>query len=487
MSESLGAIFYSVDANTAALIEASQKADLELKKWELSCIENIKAAERLNPALKQVGAITVELGKAYFALGKQVDKTVDPSEMFQNITLEYVLLNAAKELIKIVGIYRGMSLRIKMITGNEETFNYVQNRLFQSANIAYYPLDEMQGRFISISDDLRGLGYSLEQSMDIIDSLNYALICGTTDINKRQAALSIYDIALKNGELDMMGFQSLLNAVPILIQNIGDTVGDVADEIREPEVNSKYPIDLLNNVLLETFDRNKSVAEAIYPSVENIFIKLQNNFSQFVAEENIADDAIDVVASTLGFLADNLKELSVALFAIGADILAKNTSALATEIEKNDKAAFSTIAHIRAELVNALENEQDARAVMLSVQQNLGKRGTNAAKKIAEITQTKAAANVFTAQSITRSMALRFIKHLGGPAGLIGVVTAVTTGLMRDDDSEEVAMVEGKKDLKNSINSEVISEKRGVLDNEDLEDTDNSIWGNTDPLLGDRR
>src|SRR5690606_38665010 len=132
MAASLGTIYYTVEARTAALLSAEKEVTQSMG----SMTREMLGAERQSASLSS--------GMSKLASAIKV----------------VVAASALREMAGLVQSYQAMSERVQMATSSQAEFEMVQRRLLDTANVTYRSLEEAQELYIRPADSLRSMGYS---------------------------------------------------------------------------------------------------------------------------------------------------------------------------------------------------------------------------------------------------------------------------------------------------------------------------------------
>jgi tape measure domain-containing protein len=229
-------------------------------------------------------------------------------------------------LIKLTDEYGQMASRIKMATESAEEYEMVQFRLQNTANNTYRSLAEAQEVFIRTSGALKNIGYSTQQALDITDSLSYGFVVNAASGERAAAAMSAFSRAIEMGKIHSMQWQTLLSAVPTLVDDIAEATGRTSEEVRKlgAEGEGKLPLlDLLEG-LRKTDDKNLKKAADMPVTVADAFTKLKNSLQVFLGELNYGTGftqvfvgALEGMGSAINFLTEHLDVLSIKFGGIG--------------------------------------------------------------------------------------------------------------------------------------------------------------------------
>lgn len=350
------------------------------------------------------------------------------------------------KIIEAADSYGQMSDRIGMATNSVGEYEQVQLRLLETAKRTYRPLAEAQELYIRTSDSLKSMGYNTSQALDVMDSFSFLLVTNSASADKASSAIDAYSKALQTGKVEADGWQSILAAMPTVVDTVAKSTGKSAEEIRSLGAQGKLSLDILTAGLQKTAEANGVLADGMSVSVRDAVQNLQNAFTTYVGKLNETTDATGILASGIGVIGENFETLAdvAILAAIGAlagyGRAAAGNAALAVKSALQDAAARKAQA-ASVLLVAQAEQQKAQTTVFLAEKEALAARGTAVQTQMslqlaeARAIEARATNAVAIAQAGVRSASTTLLGVLGGPAGVamlaIGAATAFLT--LRDN------------------------------------------------------
>ncbi|MCO2927568.1 phage tail tape measure protein [Pseudomonas aeruginosa] len=352
-------------------------------------------------------------------------------------------------IIHQVDAYGQIADRLKMVTGSTEEYNEVQQHLLRTAQETYRPLAEAQELYIRTADVMRSLGFDTQQTLDITDSFSFLLVTNAASADKASSALGAYSKALQTGKVEADGWVSIQDAMPTIVDAIASATGKSAEEIRKLGVQGKLSLDDINTGLLRTVEVNRKAAADMSVSVQDALVNIQNSITTFAAGIEEGTGALDLLASALGVVANNVEWLAglVGGALVGALTLYSARAAVATAATLKSAAGALTernarIAQADAILQAAIAEQRKAQtATLLAEREAIAARGTavqtEMSIQLAQARQREAAAtaSVAAAQAGLRTASTGLLAVLGGPMGLalLAGTAAASFLLLRDN------------------------------------------------------
>ncbi|MBK5004149.1 tape measure protein [Pseudomonas sp. S32] len=358
-------------------------------------------------------------------------------------------------ILKAADSYSQMSDRIGLATKSFGEYNAVQDRLLATANRTYRPLEEAQELYIRTADSLRSMGLSADESMDVMDSFSYLLVTNSASVDKASSAIDAYSKALQTGKLDADGWQSILAAMPTVVETIAEATGKSAEEIRSFGAQGKLSLDILTEGLQKSAAANGLLADSMGVAVRDALTALNNAFTVYVGQLNESTDLTGVLASGISVLADNfgtITEIAGVAAAGALAVYARSLTVSAAGAVLATKASIEDAAARRAQAAAAvLAAEADQRkaqtAVFLAEKELAASKtrisGMAVEKQLAlqlaeaRMAEARATAALREAQAGLAGTGRNLLGLLGGPAGIamlaVGAATAFLT--LRDNTS----------------------------------------------------
>ncbi|MBD9573723.1 tape measure protein [Pseudomonas sp. PDM23] len=204
--------------------------------------------------------------------------------------------------------YGQMAARIRMASASTEEYNKVQDRLLQTANATYRPLNEAQEVYIRTADAIRTLGYNTDDALDITDSFSFLLVTNAASADKASSAIDAYSKSIQTGKIESDGWQSILAAMPTIVNDLAAATGKSTAEIRKLGIDGKLSLEALNEALRRSKSSNEELAAAMETSVADATTALGNSFQVFVGKVNETSKASGILTENIGEMSEALQD-----------------------------------------------------------------------------------------------------------------------------------------------------------------------------------
>jgi lambda family phage tail tape measure protein len=394
------------------------------------------------------GKIDKSLGQVDEAFDRAGESAESAAGLIKNALGAAIGVASIGKIVEAADSYGQMSDRIGMATSSVGEYDLVQQRLLETAKRTYRPLSEAQELYIRTADSLKSMGYNTGQALDVMDSFSFLLVTNSASADKASAAIDAYSKALQTGKVEADGWQSILAAMPTVVDTIAKSTGKTAEEIRSLGAQGKLSLDVLTEGLQKSAEANGILADSMSIAVRDAVQNLSNAFTVYMGRLNETADFTGVLGRGISALGNNFETLAdiAIVSAIAAltryGVSAANSAAVATYAAFKDAAARK--AQAAAVLLAAEAEQQKARtSVVLAEREAIAARGTAVQTQMsiqlaeARMVEARATSAVAVAQAGLSRTSGVIMGVLGGPLGIaalaIGAATAFLT--LRDNTS----------------------------------------------------
>jgi len=433
MAESVGGIFYTVEADTSKLVDSSTSVDASLNRLNKTFAQTDRVAHGTQNQMTKTAQAVKGLGRESVATRSSV------SGLYGALA-GLVSLRAAQGLIDMADAYNEMAERIAMATNGAKEYEYVQQRILATANATYRPLQEAQELYVLTASTLKGLGYETKESLDIVDSLSYAFVKNATATDRAKTTVDAVTKALNKGKIEADGWQTILAAIPTIVDDIARATGRTTQEVLSLGAQGKLAGRELSESLLAALDENKKAADGMATTVRDGFRNLSNNLSVFIGEANRAHGSTQLISSALIALGENIETVVNLLLVAGAGALAKYIAQLGASVVASGRAVLAARAQAAEELRLAQAHRVATQAAAQQAAANVGLVGSHGQAAAAATAHAAAVARAQAAQSAMVGASRLLMGALGGPVGIIALLaSAAVAALTFGRDSKTAA------------------------------------------------
>src|SRR5690554_75260 len=487
MAESLGTIYYDVDANLDFLLGKMRQAEAALGGLS-------KGMGKVDGSARQMQQEFDKTERSASRLGGELNGLT-------RVIRGVVAAMALREAAQWVQQYQTMAERVRMATRSTEEFELVQRRLQATADGTYRALSEAQEIYIQTSSSLRSMGYETEAMLDITDSLSYAFVKSATSTDRANVAMGAFSRSLAKGRVDADAWEMILVSIPDVADQLAASMGKTAQEVRALGAAGKLTTRDLTEGLRKALDENKAAADNMATDLIDAAVRSRNAITTVLVElenqtgaiQSVTDGIIAVSEAMLEFGQDAEKMESFLQLATtaAASLAAVMAGRVIMSMVAGTKALYANTVAARAKAAADLQAAQTAAAAAAQnlIQAQTAERAAvglsthAAAARTLAAAQAQATAATATLTAAQRAMGASFslataaanglrtaLAFLGGPAGLILLVGAAFLTMGRNaksaaDDTE--LLTDNIKELTTAQRNYLSSQlARAILDQE---------------------
>ncbi|EKO3656411.1 tape measure protein [Vibrio metschnikovii] len=362
MAIDAGTVYYTVDARTQKALDESEKLGVSLNKTSKEMHELDGKTKQLNSSFSKLATVI---------------KTV-------------IAAAALRQAADLVQSYQEMSERVQMATSSTAEFEEVQKRLLKTSNGTYRRLSEAQELYILTADSLRSMGYSTQQAIDVQDSMSYAFVKNATSVDRADAAINAFTKSVNTGRVAADQWQTLVAAIPTVIDDIATATGKTSAEIRALGSTGRITASQLTEGLRKSLSENAKAAEGMANNLTDAGVRVENALTAILVKFEQSTGAIKSFTEGVIKAADYVLEFS------------EDAEGMASVIKSVEIIAVSTAAVITGKLLGAmaLYTQKQVEGIAATVKKNAAdKLAAQAALRRAAVEKQAAMAVLATAKA----------------------------------------------------------------------------------------
>ena len=420
--ENVGTIYYEVVGDTSKLVNSGVAADGALTKLEASMAKADNAQKPLQANLTKTAAAVQQLGR----------EASQPQGMLSGLSGMFAGLltgGAILSLVHMAEAYGETSERIRMATKDTAEYEQVQQRLIKTANSIYRPLKEAQETYILTASSLKSMGYTTAQTLDITDSLSLSFVKNATATDRAQSAISAFTKSMQTGKVESDSWQSLLAAVPTVVDDIAKSSGKTAEEIRKMGVEGKLSAQMLSEGLRQSFESNEASAAGMATTVKDAINNVTNNLTVYLGELNKGTGATGLMSQAILAFGNNIELVAKSLAVLGAGALARYVVQTGLVVSQNMLASVAARTVAAEELKLAAARVAATTATLAQAQATTGLIAGSISATAATAQHTAAVTALGVAQRGAAAAGVGMAAMLGGPIGIIGLLAAAAAAM----------------------------------------------------------
>ena len=467
MAESVGSIFYTVDAQTQGLLQAERQVDRSTRRMEQGFDRTDDSVNNLNDSLGQLRTLVVAVGGAI----------------------------AVQRVIQYSDAWTSVQNRLRIVTDGHAELEHVTQRLMSVANESRASIGATAELYSRLWRSTRTLNTSQAELIKLTDTINKGFAASGASAQEAENAIRQLSQGLASGALRGEEFNAVSEQAPIIMRAVMEETGKARGELRDFAAEGGITSELLIRAVQNFSGTINNEFNQTMATFSQNWVKATNNLTQFIGESGAVTTVVRESGEALVILSDNIDTVArvaaMAASVVGGRLL---QSIQATTAEYARKAA-ANLADARAE---ATATQQVARrtaaertaamALLASAKtEEQATRGTSAHAfalqqlSAARVRATEAAGahtaatNAATAamgratvaargMAAASRMAKGALALIGGPMG-VAVIAAAGLAMYHDELDEMLAPSRRAKKATDDLTESIDRNSRAALEN----------------------
>ena len=456
MSFEAGSIFYTIKADTGALLTADKEVSSFNRRAQEGFEKTGASMSKLTTIAKAVSAALIS--NTVFAYAQSWNELED---------------------------------RIQNTGATASQTKDILDQLLATSDRNGRTIEESSELYIRLSNSMSELGYSTQSTLSYIDTLSNLLTINKTSSVGAESAMNALTKAQMKGKLSGVEAMTVFNSMPSILKTLANQLKKTAkstaeaDKITEQYVrqlatDGKLSMSQFTEAMIEAQEETAALADNMRNSVQDGINRVTNNLKKYLGEMNNSTGATKLLVDSLILMSEHVNILMTGVGALAAIYAGKYITSLASATQKSaektitdiklalaeKQAAQAALQQAQAEAKIAREAKQ---AINAQLQLNQTARTTKALKQqlalasaqLEKANNAEAAAQArlnvamkatnFAAKGLQATMAM-----LGGPAGMLLLAAgALTTWASNANAAREAAVNFQDKvdDLRESLKS----------------------------------
>lgn len=337
-------------------------------------------------------------------------------------------------------------------------------------------IEESSELYIRLSNSMGELGYSTQSTLSYIDTLSNLLTINKTSSVGAESAMNALTKAQMKGKLSGVEAMTVFNSMPSILKTLANQLKKTAkstaeaDKITEQYVrqlatDGKLSMSQFTEAMIEAQEETAALADNMRNSVQDGINRVTNNLKKYFGELNNSTGATKLLVDSLILMSEHVNILMTGVGALAAIYAGKYITSLASATKQSAEKTIADMRQAQAEKVllqaEVERSNQNVKALQiqrqniiiaqahcnnLKAQMALNKQLAVVEKQLATATNEHTAsqarldkaikATSFSAKGLQATMAM-----LGGPAGIILLTAgALMTWSSKVDEANQKAL-----------------------------------------------
>jgi tape measure domain-containing protein len=256
----------------------------------------------------------------------QANRTSKATDMLLKAFGALAAVFSVSKLIQYTNTWTDLNSRIEIATGSIGRGAATMDRLDQMARRTYSSLELTAESFLRNAGAMRELGYSTDQTLDYVESINNALVVSGTKGDRAESVMNALGKAMAIGKLSGDNLNTVLESGGRVAQALADSMGVSTLELRALGAAGKITgADIYG--ITSQMEQLREEADSMPATIGDAFQLIGNSVLSFVGRVDQAVGASSSISEALIGIADAIKgaiEPSIQI----AGILAENLERL---------------------------------------------------------------------------------------------------------------------------------------------------------------
>jgi len=313
----------------ARMSDATNRAALSQQKLATETARTTAAQQRASVASANAAAAQSRAELAALRLKVAQDKLNNSTERSNRSLGSFIRTAAAfagisfggAAIVQASDAYTVLENKLRNVVDSERQLVTVTKEVFDVANRTRAPVQDTAQAFQRFDLALKQLGASQQESLQLTETVNKALVLSGSTTNEQASALLQLSQAFNKGKLDGDEFRTVMELMPSVADAIAKQLKVTRGELLELAPQGKITAQVMRDAFANAREEIAGKFAKTIPTLGQSFVVLKNSATQFFGEINKRLGITEAMSKGFLFLADNMKAVGVALAALTAALL----------------------------------------------------------------------------------------------------------------------------------------------------------------------
>lgn len=220
---------------------------------------------------------------------------------------------SVSKLIQYTNTWTDLNSRIEIATGSIGRGAATMERLDQMARRTYSSLELTAESFLRNSRAMTDLGYSTNQTLDFVESINNALVVSGTKGERAESVMNALGKAMALGKLSGDELNTVIGSGGRIAQALADSLGVTTLELRKMGMEGKLTGDVIYQGLTSQLETLREEADSMPATIGDAFVLLNNSILGAVGRFDEMSGASSRVAEAIIWVADAIGDGTISI------------------------------------------------------------------------------------------------------------------------------------------------------------------------------
>lgn len=255
---------------------------------------------------------------------RQMNKNLDGifARSFKGLAAPLAGVGAAlglREIVKLADTWTELKSRVDLAAGSMASGEVVMGRLSEMARRTYSGLEQTAESWLSNATALRELGYSTSEQLDLVETLNNALVISAAKGERAASVMDAWSKAMALGKLSGQNLNTIIQSGGRLAEALAASMGVSTNQLRALGNAGKITTKDMAGVTSQ-LEKLRKEADSMQATVGDAMQLLRDAMLQYVGGADQASqmsarlaESIIAVADNFGTVADTALQLATVI------------------------------------------------------------------------------------------------------------------------------------------------------------------------------
>lgn len=269
-------------------------------------------------ATNRVLSFALGLGRAQSNASILVNSLRSTGQSLRSFASGLLLLGAVGGVVAEVDSYRTLQNQLRTTTTSQAGLNESTRRMFEIANKARVPVDDLTKNFVRYDKSLEKLGFGQEKTFGITETIAKSMTLSGASVTEASAAMTQLSQAFNKSKLDGDEFKTTTETFPAFLNAATVALGATSAEVFKLSKTGKLSATDMIKIFTALKEKVDADFKSIPRTIGQAFTQLANTVKKAFGEFDTKFGFTDSVNSFLDSLASNLPTVVNYLKAFGA-------------------------------------------------------------------------------------------------------------------------------------------------------------------------
>ncbi|SMQ65850.1 tape measure domain-containing protein [Devosia lucknowensis] len=210
-------------------------------------------------------------------------------------------------VISMTSAWTDLNSRVNLAAGSIDRGAAVLGRLSEMARRTYSSLEQTAEGYLQNQQALSALGYSTQQQLDLVETLNNSLVVSAVRGQRAQSVMDAWSKAMASGSLRGDNLNTIIQSGGRLSKALADSMGVSVNELRKLGEQGKITTTEMFGVTSQ-LEKLRLEADSMPATVSDGFVLLRDAVTQFVGEADAAVGSSSALAEAIIAVSDAISD-----------------------------------------------------------------------------------------------------------------------------------------------------------------------------------